>query len=235
MIERALYRETFSRLCASQEAKKEVFQMLHQRQQRTRHPRGALRGALLAATVAAALAVTAGAADLATGGILFRSLRQVWTDGYETCYEAVDQQGNDIYLSVTRGASIEKRGDGTLVLRAAGEEVDITETLAERGRYLFERSGEERSVSVEVTGTPETWELTETVTESDGITYTNHLTSDDPEANTGVAVARENGADGNFVTVTQSERRDPLVEDETVESHITGRFSVEPRPAEEVP
>lgn len=159
----------------------------------------------------------------------------MWTDGYETCYEAVDRQRGGVYLTVTQGASIERREDGTLLLRAAGEEVDITQALAERGRYLFERTGEERSVSVEVTGSAEAWEMTETVTGSDGTTYTNRLTSEDPEVRTGTAVVRESGGDGGFVTVTENEARDPLVEDETVESWVAGRFSVEPRPAAEAP
>ena len=85
------------------------------------------------------------------------------------------------------------------------------------------------------TGSAEAWEMTETVTGSDGTTYTNRLTSEDPEVRTGTAVVRESGGDGGFVTVTENEARDPLVEDETVESWVAGRFSVEPRPAAEAP
>ena len=192
MIDRKLYCETFSRLCASEEAKKEVFQM-RQEQKRVRLPK-VLRAGAMAAAMTVALAVTAGAVDLATGGAFFQSLREVWSDGYETRYEAVDRDGNQILFSVSEGARIEKRDDGkVMVLCAAGEEVDITEDLARDGAYHFEKSMEERSVEVDVTGSAEDWELTETVTQADGLTYTNHLTSDDlpNEFKSGVVVASD--------------------------------------------
>lgn len=92
MIDKRLYCETFSRLCASEEAKKEVFQMMNETKHRARLP-GILRAGAIAAAMTMALAVTAGAVDLATGGMLFQSLREVWSDGYETRYEAVDRDG----------------------------------------------------------------------------------------------------------------------------------------------
>ena len=63
MIDKRLYCETFSRLCASEEAKKEVFQMMNEKKNARRLPK-LLRGAAIAAAMAMALAVTAGAADL---------------------------------------------------------------------------------------------------------------------------------------------------------------------------
>ena len=106
MIDRRLYCETFSRLCASEEAKKEVFQMMKEKKEAKRLPR-VLRAGAIAAVMTVVLAVSAGAADLASGGALFRNLREVWSDGYETRYEAVDQDGNQLMFSVSEGAYIE--------------------------------------------------------------------------------------------------------------------------------
>ncbi|MCI8812227.1 MAG: hypothetical protein HFG12_03165, partial [Oscillibacter sp.] len=140
MIDKRLYCETFSRLCASEEAKKEVFQMMNEKKQAKRLPR-VLRAGAIAAVMTVVLAVSAGAADLASGGALFRSLREVWSDGYETRYEAVDRDGNQLMLSVSAGARIEKRDDGkVMVLCAAGEEVNITENMARDGVYHFEKT-----------------------------------------------------------------------------------------------
>ena len=253
MIDKRLYRETFSRLCASEEAKKEVFHIMNEKKQTGRLPR-VLRAGAIAAAMTLALAVTAGAADLASGGALFRSIRQVWSDGYETRYEAVDRDGNQLMLSVSQGARIEKRDDGrVMVLCAAGEEVDITEGLAQEGAYHFEKSTESRDVQVDVTGSVEKWELTETTTDRDGTTYTNHFTSDDVEAQvqTSVSVAEDvegepggngavsssivtvtgSGAEDGDVTVTDRSTGDLLVVDETKRDFRSGIFSIEPAEA----
>lgn len=250
MIDKRLYCETFSRLCASEEAKKEVFQMMNEKKNARRLPK-LLRGAAIAAAMAMALAVTAGAADLATGGTLFRSIREVWSDGYETRYEAVDQDGNQLMLSVSEGAYIEKRDDGrVMVLCAAGEEIDITENLAEDGAYHFERSLENHSVEVDVSGSTENWDLTETVTQADGTVYTNHFTSDDVETelqiSTAVVADIDDGPDGNGVvnssvvtvtgsdagdanmTVTKKDAGDVLTVDSVKRGYRSGLFTVEP-------
>lgn len=257
MIDKRLYCETFSRLCASEEAKKEVFQMMNEKRRTPRLPR-VLRAGAIAAAMTLALAVTAGAADLASGGALFRSIRQVWSDGYETRYEAVDREGNQLMLSVSQGARIEMRSDGrAMVLCAAGEEVDITGAMDREGAYHFEKSTESRDIQVDVTGSVEKWELTETTTDADGITYTNHFTSDDVEAGvqTSVAVAAdadvemdENGAAGSItvtaagveagdggVTVTDKSTGERLVVDETKRDFRSGIFSVEPAETRETP
>ena len=62
MIDKKLYCETFSRLHASEEAKKEVFQMT--KKKGARIPK-LLRGAAIAAAMTMALAVTAGAVNIA--------------------------------------------------------------------------------------------------------------------------------------------------------------------------
>lgn len=245
MIDKRLYCETFSRLCASEEAKKEVFQMMNEKKRARRLPK-VLRAGAIAAAMTVALAVTAGAADLATGGTFFRSLREVWSDGYETRYEAVDRDGNQVAVSVVEGARIEMSEDGrAVVLCAAGEEVDITEALNQDGAYHFEKSTESRSVEVDVTGSAAYWELAETVTESDGTSYTNRFTSEDveTECRTGVTVAAalDGETDGNgvtnssIVTVTNNGIEDIMTVDGTKSAYRSGIFSVEPAGTPEEP
>ncbi len=256
MIDKRLYCETFSRLCASEEAKKEVFQMLNEKKRTRRLPK-VLRAGAIAAVMTAALAVTAGAADLASGGAFFRSIREVWSDGYETRYEAVDQDGNQMMLSVSEGARIERRDDGkVMVLCAAGEEVDITGRMASDGAYHFEKTTENRSVEVDVTGSAEYWELTETVTGEDGTAYTNHFTSEDVEAEvqasitvaaetgTGeknapgsqeVTVTASGGVDSGDVTVTKKDDGAFLVVDSAKRGYRSGLFTVAPAETPEEP
>lgn len=255
MIDKRLYCETFSRLCASEEAKKEVFQMMKEKKEAKRLPR-VLRAGAIAAVMTVVLAVSAGAADLASGGALFRSLREVWSDGYETRYEAVDQDGNELMFSVSAGARIEKRDDGkVMVLCAAGEEVNITENMARDGAYHFEKTTENRTVEVDVAGSVESWELTETVTDSDGTAYTNRFTSDDVEAELKIGTAvvvntdgrpNENGVanssvvtvtgnGGEDITVTREDTGDVLTVDSAKRDYRSGFFTVEPAETPEEP
>lgn len=206
MIDKKLYCETFSRLHASEEAKKEVFQMKENR--RSRMP-GLLRTAAIAAVMACALAVTAGAVNVATDGALFQILGVVWTDGYETRYEAVDEAGNRIDVAVAESSTVETK-DGRMTLYAAGEEIDITDEMAETGAYHFEKVMEHRTVVVDVAGDQENWSLTETVTNEGGETYSTSFTNEDvvDEVNIGTAVISEStDEDGveNIVTVTTTE------------------------------
>lgn len=208
MIDKNLYCETFSRLCASEEAKKEVFQMKESRQKRAGMPK-VLRTAAVAAVMVMALAITAGAVNLATEGALFKTLRQVWTDGYETRYEAVDEDGNLMDITVVAGTTLTEE-NGRMVLHAVGEDIDITDELEENGAYHFEKVTECRTVVVDVTGTPEDWSLTESVTDENGDTYTAAFTSGDMVNDVNIATAVISGGTGetgveNIVTVTTTE------------------------------
>lgn len=155
-----------------------------------------LRTAAIAAVMTMALAVTAGAVDWATNGGLFATLRQVWSDGYMTRYEAVDENGNQLSLSIAASAYMEKTEDGRLVLHAAGEEMEISERLEEAGAYHYEKALEERTVEVDVSGSCEDWALTETVTEADGTVYANSSTSEGVKMTTTIVTDSEAGADG---------------------------------------
>ena len=76
MIDKRLYQETFSHLRASDQAKQEVFQKMQEMKHRKRMPR-VLRGAAIAAAMVMALAVTAGAVNVATDGEFFRQFTRI--------------------------------------------------------------------------------------------------------------------------------------------------------------
>lgn len=118
MIDKRLYQETFSHLRASDQAKQEVFQKMQEMKHRKRMPR-VLRGAAIAAAMVMALAVTAGAVNVATDGEFFRQFTIVWTSGNQ--YLAQDNQGNEVYVTVAAGEPVTKE-NGRLILHAQGEE-----------------------------------------------------------------------------------------------------------------
>ena len=129
MIDKRMYRETFSQLRASDQAKQEVLQKMQEMKQRKRMPR-VLRGAALAAAMVMALAVTAGAVNVATDGALFRQFTIVWTSGDQ--YLARDDQGNAVSITLVDGDVVTEE-DGRLILHVDGEDIDITEELETEG------------------------------------------------------------------------------------------------------
>ena len=174
MIDKRMYRETFSQLRASDQAKQEVLQKMQEMKQRKRMPR-VLRGAALAAAMVMALAVTAGAVNVATDGALFRQFTIVWTSGDQ--YLARDDQGNAVSITLVDGDVVTEE-DGRLILHVDGEDIDITEELETEGVYDYaydmevvreDGSRETRTVTIEVTGTPENWTVTQD--NGDGVAY----------------------------------------------------------------
>ena len=81
-----------------------------------------------------ALAVTAGAVNIATDGEFFRQFTIVWTSGNQ--YLAQDNQGNEVYVTVAAGEPVTKE-NGRLILHAQGEEIDITEAMETAGAYHY--------------------------------------------------------------------------------------------------
>ena len=114
MIDKRLYQETFSHLRASDQAKQEVFQKMQEMKHRKRMPR-VLRGAAIAAAMVMALAVTAGAVNVATDGEFFRQFTIVWTSGNQ--YLAQDNQGNEVYVTVAAGEPVTKENGRSSTLR----------------------------------------------------------------------------------------------------------------------
>ena len=96
MIDKNLYRETFSQLHASDRAKQEVFQNMQEIKHRKHLPR-VLRGAAIATSMVMALAVTAGAVNVATDGALFRQFTIVLAE--DNLYLA-QKKGVDVWTAV---------------------------------------------------------------------------------------------------------------------------------------
>lgn len=162
MIDQKLYCETFRRLRASDEAKKEV--LLNMNETKKRRPWKALRAVCIAAMLTVALAVSANAAS---NGVLFENLRIIWQDGSHILLE--DDNGNRV--SVTGVSADAELRDGKLILTVDGTETDITGEIAEKGAYtVTAESADGRAVDVSVTGTLEDWEL-QTSFEEDDVDY----------------------------------------------------------------
>lgn len=201
MIEEKLYRETFAKLHASPRAKKEVIETMKMKERTTRKP---LRVAVIAAAMIAALAVSAGAVSLTGDGTLLKLLN-LWSDGYQTLYEVQDAEGNVMAIDITATAAAEiTQEEGRMLLTAAGETVDITDDLARNGAYHFEAAAGERTSVVDVTGSPEAWTMTETVSGPDGSSYTLTSTSTDTNASVqeGTIIASDGTDSEENATVT---------------------------------
>ena len=155
MMDERLYRETFSRLRASDEAKKEVLvKMNGMNEKKTmRRPLKALRAVALAAMLTLALAVTANAAS---NGALFENMRIIFQDDSLIVLE--NDAGERVEV-VGTFADAELR-DGKLILTVDNAEFDITDEIAENGVYTgtVKTAGGE-DVGVTVTGTLEDCEV----------------------------------------------------------------------------
>ena len=155
MIDEKLYRETFSRLRASDEAKKEVLMHMNTMNGRTalRRPWKALRALTAAVMLALALAVTANAAS---NGALFENLRIIWQDENHILLE--DDAGNQLEVNgIFADAELQ---DGTLVLTVDSTEYDITEEIAKNGVYSTTvECADGRVAEVQVCGTLEDWDI----------------------------------------------------------------------------
>lgn len=183
MIDERVYRETFSRLRASQQAKEEVFQMMETRKHNRRLPK-VLRGAAIAAVMVMALAVTAGAVNVATDGELFREFLITWVE--DDNLVAVDDQGNQVYITIDQsGEDLVTKENGRLILHA-DQDIDITDELVEKGSYHYEYeakavwedgSQEVRTITIDVTGDLDSW----TVTRSNGGDVSDTVTSGESE------------------------------------------------------
>lgn len=160
MMDERLYRETFSRLRASDEAKKEVLVKMNETK-KTRRPWKALRAVALAAMLTLALAVTANAAS---NGMLFENLRVVWQNDSQIMLE--DDQGNQVLVTgVYTNAELR---DGKLMLTVDDEEYDITADMKENGVFSATvENAEGRAVDVSVTGSLEDWEICTSFEEGD--------------------------------------------------------------------
>ena len=173
MIDQKLYRETFSQLHASQESKEEV---IHMRKKTSAKLHKLLRGAAMAAAMCMALAVTAGAVNIATDGELFRQFTVIWSG--ENSLVAVSDQGEKVEITMVPEGQVTVE-NGRMILHAQGGEIDITDEIETMGSYHCaydmtvvhdDGSEEVRTITLEVRGTLENWTLTQD--NGDGTSYT---------------------------------------------------------------
>ena len=179
MMDERLYRETFSRLRASDEAKKEVLVKMNETK-KTRRPLKALRAVALAAMLTLALAVTANAAS---NGALFENMRIIFQDGSHIVLE--NDAGERV--EVTGVFADAELRDGKLILTVDNAEFDITEDIAENGVYqgTVKTAGGE-DVGVTVTGTLEDCQV-QVSSQGEGTDY-NIVTESSAAAETHISV-----------------------------------------------
>ena len=205
MIDKRLYQETFSPSPCLRPSQTGGFsENAGDEAQKADAPGPA--GAAIAAAMVMALAVTAGAVNVATDGEFFRQFTIVWTSGNQ--YLAQDNQGNEVYVTVAAGEPVTKE-NGRLILHAQGEEIDITEAMETAGAYHYaydmdvvheDGSRETRTVTIDVTGDLDRWTVSqdngdgtsyETVSGDNGLTEfsgtmtgqaADHFTADLPDA-----------------------------------------------------
>lgn len=190
MIDKRAYCEMFSRLNASLEAKEEVFHMMETKKCTRRLPK-LLRTIAIAAAMTAALAVTAGAVNIATDGAIFHKFLITWIADDDMI--AVDDEGNRVFVTAFDEEELVTKEDGRLILHA-DQEIDITDELSAQGSYHYEYEdvitwddGSEttQTITIDVTGDLESW----TATRSNGSNVT--CTIDTRESEGNMSVTRE--------------------------------------------
>lgn len=185
MINEKLYHATFSRLCASEEAKKEVLAKMKE-QTKQRHLPKILRAAAIAAMLTIALAVTANAA---TNGVLFENLRIVFQSDSEIILE--DDAGNRVSV-VGVNADAELR-DGRLILTTNGEETDVTDALENDGTYTTSVPAGDTEIEVTISGSLDNWYIT-TSSESGNVSYEDGVVTE-PRSSTYVSASTFDGSE----------------------------------------
>ena len=145
MIDEELYRETFSKLLASDEAKKEVLQNMKEQKNKRRLPK-VLRIVAIAAILVAVLAVSVSAAENDLLGFIEFKLTTIFNDGFHEI--AVDENGNE-WNAFNLTIDTELR-DGRLILKAMTQEFDITDDLLDDGEavHTFTQDGYDMTVTV---------------------------------------------------------------------------------------
>ena len=198
MIDETLYRETFSRLRASDEAKKEVLMNMSETKKTLRRPLRALRAVGMAAMLTLALAVSANAAS---GGELLEGIYQSFVITFTTpegsehvtvnVAGGVPESALEGLVLPEHGSAFTEMRDGRLYLTAGGEETDITSALTEDGEYTARLDD---GTTVTVQGTVENHMILSSAEDSSSYYIT---TSGDPDALKGMDLI-----DGEDVTVS---------------------------------
>ena len=155
-MDRQLYRDTFSKLHASQDRIQEVLSMTQEMSTTQKRKHRMRRSVLLTAAVIASLCVCAGAANAATGGelaqrITYRIGEMLQINDYKMVAQT-DEGGQVIVYGTPVDLTKE---DGRVLLNVGEGTLDITEELEENNAYTYERTDGTTTIHVEVEPDPE--------------------------------------------------------------------------------
>ena len=185
MFDPKLYREACRELTAPEDKIKEIIAMTEKTNKKKFRP---LRTALICAAAMAMMVVGVAAANPeAVEEFFYNIVSIVRVDDYRQ--ELTTADGEKITLFSVPEAAVELR-DGRAILTLDGEdEADITDVLANTGRYEYQKDCEGSRVIVTVEGTTQDWKIAVSVgdPESDNPTVT--YSSDDVD----------DGVDGRFI------------------------------------
>ena len=173
MFDPQVYRSVCRELVVSGDKMEEMITMAKINQsKKLRRP---LKIALVTAAAMALMVVGVGAAaPEALQGLALRIATVVKVDEFRQ--DLITEEGVTITTLEVPEATLEDRG-GRAILVVGEDEVDITETLATEGRYVYEKTTGGTSLTVTVEGSVDRWEIEVAIgTETDGeygsVTYT---------------------------------------------------------------
>ena len=182
MFDPKLYREACRELTAPEDKIKEIIAMTEKTNKKKFRP---LRTALICAAAMAMMVVGVAAANPeAVEEFFYNIVSIVRVDDYRQ--ELTTADGEKITLFSVPEAAVELR-DGRAILTLNGEdEADITDALANTGRYEYQKDCEGSRVIVTVEGTTQDWKIAVSV--------------GDPESdNPTVTYSSDDGTDGRFI------------------------------------
>ena len=182
MFDPKLYREACRELTAPEDKIKEIIAMTEKTNKKKFRP---LRTALICAAAMAMMVVSVAAANPeGFESFLIEIASIVQVDDYRQDVTTTD--GEKFTLYSVPEAAVELR-DGRAILTLDGEdEADITDVLANTGRYEYQKDCEGSRVIVTVEGTTQDWKIAVSV--------------GDPESdNPTVTYSSDDGTDGRFI------------------------------------
>ena len=185
MFDPKLYREACRELTAPEDKIKEIIAMTEKTNKKKFRP---LRTALICAAAMAMMVVGVAAANPeAVEEVFYNIVSIVRVDDYRQ--ELTTADGEKITLFSVPEAAVELR-DGRAILTLDGEdEADITDVLANTGRYEYQKDCEGSRLIVTVEGTTQDWKIAVSVGDPGSDNPTVTYSSDDVD----------DGVDGRFI------------------------------------
>ena len=199
MFDPKLYREACRELTAPEDKIKEIIAMTEKTNKRRIRP---LRTALICAAAMAMMVVSVAAANPeAVEEFFYNIVSIVRVDDYRQ--ELTTADGEKITLFSVPEAAVELR-DGRAILTLDGEdEADITEVLANTGRYEYQKDCEGSRVIVTVEGTTQDWKIAVSVGDPGSDNPTVTYSSDNVDDGTdGRFIVKDDGVGGEDCDTT---------------------------------